>query len=134
MQLVPYLSFKGDCEAAFQFYLDLFKGKPGEMFRYAGTPIAGEVPGEWGDKIMHGSITIEGQQLMGADMGPRHYQQPAGFSISLHLKDTGQAERIFKGLSEGGKVTFPLEKTFWAERFGMVTDRFGIPWSINCEA
>jgi PhnB protein len=104
------------------------------LFRYGGSPMAGEVPGDWSDKIMHGSVVLGDMTLMGADMAPAQYEEPKGFSLSVHLKSVPEAERIFAALANGGRVTMPLEKTFWAERFGTLVDRFGIPWSINCES
>jgi len=133
MEMNPYLSFNGDCEAAFKFYEQHLGGQPGAIFRYSGTPMAGQVPADWADKIMHASVTVGGQVLMGGDAAPGHYEAPKGFSLSLHLKSTADADRIFEHLAAGGKVVMPLEKTFWAARFGMVVDRFGIPWMINCE-
>ena len=82
---------------------------------------------------MHGSVTVGGQVLMGDDVAPDRYEEPKGFSLSLQIKSTAEAERIFEELAKGGKIGMPLEKTFWAERFGTVVDRFGIPWLINCE-
>jgi PhnB protein len=82
---------------------------------------------------MHGSVTIAGQTVMGADVPPERYEKPAGFSLSIQIKDVAQAEQIFNRLAAGGTVTMPLEKTFWAQRFGALVDRFGIPWMINCE-
>ena len=82
---------------------------------------------------MHGSITIGGQTLQAADVGPGQYESPQGFSLTLQIKSTADAERMFEALASGGQVRLPLEKTFWAERFGMVTDRFGVPWIVNCE-
>ena len=70
---------------------------------------------------------------MGGDVAPDRYEQPRGFSLSLQIKDTAEAERVFHELGKDGRVAVPLEKTFWAERFGMVVDRYGIPWLINCE-
>jgi PhnB protein len=134
MQMSPYLNFKGDCEAAFTFYARCLGGQVGEIFRYANSPMADQVPAGWSDKVMHGSVTLGGQVLMGADMTPGHYEQPKGFSLSLHMKNPGEAERIFRELGSDGTVVMPLEKTFWAERFGVLVDRFGIQWSINCEA
>lgn len=133
MQMNPYLSFKGDCEAAFKFYEQCLGGQLGPLFRYAGSPLAGQVPAEWSDKIMHGSMTIGGQVLMGADIAPEQYEEPKGFSLSLQMSSTAEAERIFHALAEGGRVVMPLEQTFWAARFGMLVDRFGIPWLINCD-
>jgi PhnB protein len=129
----PYLSFKGECEAAFKFYEQCLGGQLGAIFCYGGSPMADQVPGEWSDKIMHGSITIGDQVLMGADVVPDQYEEPKGFSLSLQIKSTVEAERVFHGLARDGRIVIPLEKTFWAARFGMVVDRFGIPWLINCE-
>jgi PhnB protein len=133
MQMSPYLSFSGDCEVAFRLYADALGGTVGELFRYGGSPMAGDVPPDWADKIMHGSVTIGGQVLMGADVAPKQYEAPKGFTLSLHLGDVERSERMFDALAGGGSVVMPLAKTFWAERFGMVVDRFGIPWTINCD-
>jgi len=133
MEMSTYLSFKGDCEAAFALYERCFGAQPGSIFRYAGSPMAGQVPSDWQDKVMHGSLTIGNQVLMGGDVAPHSYEQPRGFSLSIAIASVGDAERIFRELAEGGSVKLPLEPTFWAARFGMVVDRFGIPWMINCE-
>lgn len=132
MQINPYLSFKGNCEAAFTFYERCLGGELGALFRYAGSPLAEQVPADWSDRIMHGSVKLPGLELNGGDVAPDRYEEPKGFSLSLQLNDTGEAERIFRELANDGKVVMPLEQTFWAERFGMVIDRFGIPWLINC--
>ena len=134
MQMHPYLNFKGQCEAAFKLYERCLDGQLGEIFRYAGTSLADQVPADWQDKVMHGSVTVGGQELMGADVAPDRYEPLKGFSLSIQIEDTAEAERIFRELSHAGSMVMPLEKTFWAERFGMVIDRFGIPWMINCEA
>ena len=134
MQVVPYLSFDGQCEAAFTLYAQCLGGKVGELFRYGGSPMGDQVPPDWHDKVMHGSVTLGDRTLMGADMAPGQYEAPKGFTLSIQLQSATDAERIFRELSEGGNVVMALEKTFWAERFGMVIDRFGTPWTINCEA
>ena len=133
MQISPYLSFRGECEAAFEFYEKCFGGTLGPIFRYGGSPMADQVPADWSAKVMHGSVTLSGLVLMGADDPPDRYVEPKGFTLSVHLKSVADAERIFEQLSGGGRVLLPLEKTFWAARFGMLNDRFGIPWVINCE-
>lgn len=133
MQMNPYLNFGGDCEEAFNFYEECLDGKLGEIFRYAGTPVSEQVPADWQNKVMHGSMTIGEQVLMGADIAPDRYEKPLGFSLSLQIKNTTQAERIFQLLAKGGTVVMPLQKTFWAARFGVLVDRFGISWMINCE-
>jgi len=136
MQINAYLSFEGECEAAFQFYEKVLGGKIDGLFRYAGTPIANQVPPEWGQKIMHIRLVVDGSELMGADSPPgRGAGGPAKrFCMSIGLKDQDQAKRLFSALSEGGSVQMPLQQTFWAAQFGMLVDRFGIPWMINCEA
>ncbi len=133
MQVTTYLSFNGQCEAAFKLYEQCLGGQLGAIFRYGGSPMADQVPTDWQDKVMHGSVTVGGQVLMGGDVAPDRYEEPKAFALSVQIKDPAEAERVFSALSEGGRVTMPLEKTFWAERFGMVVDRFGIPWLINCE-
>ena len=94
--------------------------------------MSNQVPEGWENKVMHGSLTIGELVLMGADIASG-YEAPKGFSLSIQIKGTADAERIFEELQRDGTVVLPLEKTFWAERFGMVIDRFGIPWLINCE-
>ena len=134
MQLHPYLNFNGDCEAAFRFYAECFDGTLGEIFRYAGSPMADQVPADLHDKVMHASITAAGQVLMGGDVPSDKYEKPKGFSLSVQMNDVELAERIFQQFSNGGAIVMPFEKTFWAARFGMLVDRFGIPWMINCDA
>jgi PhnB protein len=132
MQLNSYLTFNGQCEEAFKFYAQCLGGKIELMMPHAGSPVEAHVPPEWRDKILHATLVVGEAVLMGSDAPPGHYEQPKGFSVSLHLKDPSEAERIFDTLSEGGTVRMPLEQTFWAVRFGMLVDRFGIPWMVNC--
>jgi PhnB protein len=133
MKLNAYLVFNGQCEEAFKFYEKVLGGKIEAMFTHAGTPAAGGVPPEWLSKIMHVSLSVDGSVLMGSDAPPDHYKAPGGFSVNIAVDRVVDAERIFAALSEGGKVGMPIQKTFWAERWGMTTDRFGIPWMVNCE-
>jgi PhnB protein len=134
MQMTTYLTFRGQCEEALESYQANLGGQVGPIFRYRGTPLAEQVPADWQDKVMHGSLVIGDQVLMVADVVPERYDEPKGISLSLQMKDTSEAERIFEALAKGGRVVMPLEKTFWAARFGMVVDRFGIPWLINCDS
>jgi PhnB protein len=133
MQLTTYLNFKGECEAAFTLYAQCLGARVGPMFRYGGTPLADQVPAGWSDKVMHGSLTIGDQVLMGADVAPERYDRPKGFSLSVQIDSIVEAERIFQALADHGTIVAPLEKTFWAERFGVLVDRFGVQWLINCE-
>jgi PhnB protein len=131
MQMNPYLSFKGDCEAAFDLYERCLGARREALFRYGGSPMAGDVPADWSEKVMHGTLKVGDQVLMAADVAPEHYEPPKGFSMSLHIESAADADRIFEQLADGGRVVTPIAKTFWAERFGMVVDRFGVPWLIN---
>ena len=133
MQLNAYLSFKGNCEEAFQFYAKVLGGKITAMIPGEGTPAESQMPPEWRKKIMHACMRVGDSVLMGGDPPPSHYKEPHGFSINIALKDVNEAERIFKALSEGGSVSMPIGETFWALRFGMCKDRFGIPWMVNVE-
>jgi PhnB protein len=133
VQLNPYLLFSGQCEAAFKFYEQCLGGKIIAMMTHAGTPAEQQVPPEWRNKILHARMTLGDGILMGSDAPPARYEQPKGFSVSVHPKDPVEAERIFQALTENGTVQMPIQKTFWAARFGMLVDRFGIPWMINCE-
>jgi len=132
MHVTTYLNFNGDCEEAFHFYSEHLGGQPGAIFRYGGSPMEHMVPSDWSAKVMHGSITVSGQELMGADVMADQYQEPKGFSLSLNTSSTDEAERVYHELAKGGRILMPLEQTFWAARFGLVVDRFGIPWMINC--
>jgi PhnB protein len=133
MQLNPYLTFNGQCEAAFKFYEQCLGGKIEAMMPHAGTPAEEHVPVEWRNKIMHARLAVGDGVLMGSDAPPERYEKPRGFSVSLQIKDPAQAERAFHALAEGGAVQMPIQATFWAARFGMLVDRFGTPWMINCD-
>lgn len=133
MQLTTYLNFNGQCEAAFKFYEQCLGGEIEEMFTHRETPAAEHVPEEWQDKIMHARLVVGDAVLMGSDAPPEHYEEATGFSVSIQIDDPGEAERVFQALAEGGEVRMPIQETFWAARFGMVTDRFGTPWMVNCE-
>ncbi|HEY6349997.1 MAG TPA: VOC family protein [Candidatus Angelobacter sp.] len=133
MQLNPYLTFNGQCETAFKFYAGCLGGKIETMMTHEGTPAEGHVPAEWLKKIMHARLNVNGQLLMGSDAPPDRYEQPQGVSVTLQIKDPREAERVFQALAENGRTKMPLQETFWALRFGMLVDRFGIPWMINCE-
>jgi PhnB protein len=133
MQFTPYLNFNGNCEAAFRFYHRVLGGKL-EMQTHGESPIAGEVPPTWHSMILHARLVVGDAVLMASDSPPEMYQPPQGLYVSIGVHDVADAERIFQALAEGGSVTMPMAQTFWAERFGMLVDRFGTPWMINCDA
>jgi PhnB protein len=132
MQLTTHLSFDGECEAAFQFYSEKLGGKIVTLMPYGGSPMEKDMPPEWAKKILHAAMSLGDSMLLGADAPPGRYEAPKGFAVTLGLKDVVEAERIFGELSSNASITMPLQKTFWAARFGMLTDKFGVPWMINC--
>ncbi len=133
MQLHPYLTFNGDCEQAFKFYEQYLGAKIEAIMKHAGTPAEEHVPVEWRDKVLHASLIVGDQVLLAADATPENYEKPKGFFVHLQMKDPAEAERIFHELAKDGTIQMPIQKTFWAWSFGMVVDRFGIPWMIHCE-
>jgi PhnB protein len=130
----PYLTFNGNCEEAFTFYKSVFGGEfAGGIMRFGGVP-AGEFTSSEKDAnlVMHVSLPIGNTIIMGSDSAS-HGNVVAGtnFSVSIIADSEAEANSIFNGLSAGGKVTMPMEKTFWGAYFGMFTDKFGINWMVN---
>ncbi|OOE09156.1 hypothetical protein BSR09_14690 [Stutzerimonas degradans] len=138
MKLSTYLTFDGQAREAFTFYQQVLGGTL-EMMTFAQAPEAEHFPAEHRERIMHVCLTLDDYRLMasdtmpGMDCGSGTYEGIKGCSISLHPDSVTEGERLFAGLSAGGQVVMPMEKTFWAERFGMFTDRFGVSWMVNCE-
>jgi len=131
-QLAPYIFFYGRCEEALEFYKAALGGTY-EMQRNSDTPMGEDVPADWKSKVMHASFTAPGFTFMAADGREAHTIDPDAGNISLALSasDRAAGERIFKALSDGGKVTMPLDDAFWGGRFGMFVDRFGIEWMVT---
>ncbi|MPS42318.1 MAG: VOC family protein [Pseudomonas sp.] len=132
MKMHAYLMFDGQCEAAFNRYAEVFGGKL-EMMRYADSPEDMEVPAEYQQRVMHVCLTVGDQLLMASDNLPQYpYEGIKGCSVSLQVDNVPEAERLYEALSAGGSVQMELQATFWATRFAMLTDRFGVSWMINC--
>ena len=127
------LSFDGRCEVAFRCYEKALNATITFMLTWGDSPNAAEAPAGWETKIFHATLEIGHTVIMGGDALPGRYESPRGFDIVLHLNDPIEAERVFQALADGGAIKMPLQETFWASRFGALVDRFGIPWSINCE-
>lgn len=132
MQVNPYLSYDGNCDAALKFYQKVLGARIEETFPYGDGHEGMQTPPGWKDKIMHARISVDGEVIMASDSPPGHFQKPQGFHVSLQVEDPADAERRFKALSEGGSVTMPFGKTFFSNGFGMCVDQFGIPWMVNC--
>ena len=133
MNLTTHVTYNGQCEAAFKFYERCLGGKIRSMLAWGSTPMAKHAPPGWGEKILHASLLIGDDVLAGADVLPEQYEQPKGFAVLLGVEDPADAERVFHALAENGKVLMEIQKTFWAARFGVLIDQYGVPWEINCE-
>lgn len=133
LKFTTYLSFDGQCEEAFKLYERSLGGNITFIQTYGDSPMAEQTPPEWRKRIMHATLAVGDQILQGSDSPPGQHQKPQGFTVAIGLNDAAEAERIFKALAENGTAQMPLQETFWALRFGMVIDRFGTPWMINCE-
>lgn len=132
MKIHAYLMFDGQCEAAFNFYAKCLGGTL-EMMHYADSPEDMELPAEFQQRIMHVCLTVGDQLLMASDTLPQSpYEGIKGCSISLQVDNVPEAESLYAALAEGGSVQMELQQTFWATRFAMLTDRFGVSWMINC--
>ena len=131
MKLNTYLHLNGNCREAFDTYARVLGGKLDFVMTYGESPMAKETPKEMLDKVMHVHLTAGDQALMGSDAPPGHFQPHGGFSINIDVSGVAEAERVYEALSQGGEIRMPLQRTFWAERFGMFVDRFGAPWMVN---
>ena len=131
-----YLNFEGDCEAAFNFYKSVFGGEFGFIGRYKDMPSEKPISKADGEKIMHVSLPIGNGNtvLMGSDSAGEWATNTIvgnNISLSINVDSKAEADRVFNGLSAGGKVTMPMNKTFWGAYFGMFIDKFGINWMVN---
>jgi PhnB protein len=133
MAIHPYLMFGGNCREAFVRYQEIFGGEL-VLLPMSDMPSDQPVPAEQADLIMHGALTFDGHLLMASDDPTGDFAGVQGMYVNYSVADVAEAERVFEALAEGGKVTMPLEETFWSPMFGMCVDRFGTPWMINAEA
>ncbi|KAA6351367.1 hypothetical protein EZS27_001330 [termite gut metagenome] len=131
-----YLSFKGNCEEAFNFYKSVFGNEFAFTGRYKDMPSSDQpIPEPEYNKIMHISLPVgQGTALYGNDMLEASGQATVpgnNFALTVNTESEAEARRIFNALSAGGKVSMPLEKTFWGALFGMFTDKFDVNWMVN---
>lgn len=131
MYLQPYLFFAGRCEEAIQYYQQHLGAKLNMQMRYKEAP-----PGDGmgakidGEKIMYCNVTIGDSVFMASDDCVNQDTSFKGFSLSLSVASTDEADRVFAALADGGQVHAPLGKTFFSPCFGMVVDRFGLSWMV----
>ncbi|MGE0699652.1 MAG: SRPBCC domain-containing protein [Hyphomicrobiaceae bacterium] len=133
MKLNAYLYFDGQCAEAFQLYEKVLHGRLVFSMKYAEAPRDQPVSAGTENRIMHARMVFGDSVLMGSDTPAGMYRKPQGFTVALAVAEPGEAERIYAALADGGKASMPLQETFFAHRFGMLEDRFGTPWLINCE-
>ncbi|MGP4842502.1 YciI family protein [Marinobacter sp. 1Y8] len=125
-----YLNFAGQCREAFEFYADVLGGHVAMMTTHGESPMADEVPADFHNAVMYSVLQVGRLQVMGSDAPPEWYQPPQGMFVQMEMP-ADKAKIAFERLAEGGQIQMPLAPTFWAEQFGMLVDRFGIPWMIN---
>ena len=130
--LDSYLFFNGNCAEAMRFYEQTLGGKLEALMTYGESPEPGKVPPNSKDRIMHARLLLDGRALMASDMPAASPPEPMkGFALSLGYPTAAQARKVFDALASGGKVVMPMEKTFWAETFGVLIDRFGAQWMVG---
>jgi len=132
MKLSVHLTYNGQCEEAFLFYERCLGGKIATLLKYSDSPMAASVPPEWQQKTLHATLIVGQSTLAGTDLLPKDYSPPKGFFALLDVDGAVEAERVFRALSKNGTVQMPIQETFWASRYGVLVDQFGIVWEINC--
>jgi PhnB protein len=133
VRINPYLNFDGQCEEAFKFYESVLGGKIEAMIRFDEMPENGNYPPESAKHIMHTSMKVGDNVLMGSDAPPPYFKKAEGTSVAINTETPAEAEKLFAALSKDAEnIILPITETSWAQRFAMFVDRFGIPWMINC--
>lgn len=129
-----YLTFNGNAAEALAFYAKALDGKVSFSMTFGESPMGGETPAAHKDKIMHATLEARGHQLMASDAPPEwKFEGYKGFSLSVQANNVDEGKKLFDALAAGGQVTMPYGPQFWAVGFGMLTDKFGVPWMVNCE-
>lgn len=131
MKLNPYLNFGGNCRQAFEYYEKHLGGKTTFVMTHAQMPDATNIPPERANDILHASMSIGGATLMASDVPDAKNEPMRSAYLSLSCTSTPEAETAYKALADGGQVFMPIQETFWAHRFGIVRDKFGINWMVN---
>ena len=130
-----YLSFAGNCAEAFAFWGQALGGQTTFSMSFGDSPMGGQTPAEYKDKVMHATFEARGDKIMGSDMPPGMVHKGyEGFSLSVQATDVEEGRRLFDALAEGGQVTMHYGPQFWAKGFGILQDRFGVSWMVNCDS
>ncbi len=133
LQPVPYLNFNGNCAEAMHFYEQVFDAKIVMMLATKDTPFADQLPADFADKILNARLDLAGGGILYAGDCPPHipYEGIKGVNLTFTLDTVAEAKDIYDKLVDGGEISMPFGPTFWAEGFGMITDKFGVTWAIN---
>ncbi len=134
MQINPYLHFNGNCEEAMNFYALTFGGKIQNMMLYGSSPAGDHTPPDYHGKVLHSTLIVGTSVIMGADSPPNRHEKPQGIALSIGIENFDEARRLFDALAEKGSINMAFQETFWAKGFGMLVDRYGVSWMINCES
>jgi PhnB protein len=130
MHVSAYLHYDGNCGEAIVFYVQALGAKLERKEIFEGSPAASMAPPDWGRKILHAQLRVGDSEILMSDAPPGRFRPMQGFSLSVIADSAADAERIFAALGQGGTVTMPMAESFFAERFGMLTDKFGVPWMV----
>lgn len=132
MRINFHLNFDGRCEEAFRSYQSILGGEMRTLLTFGESALANQVPEAWSKRILHATLAWDDQELLGSDAFPGEPVGHQGFSLTLSTADLSRASRYFEQLAQQGAIMLPLQRTFWAQAFGVVVDRFGVTWEINC--
>jgi PhnB protein len=134
MRIEPYLFFGGKTAQAFAYYKEHLGATDVDILPFRGSPAEKDIPAEYLDSTMHASLKIGGQTIMGSDGMPGEApERMQGAYLSISVDSDAEAKRVFDALAKGGNVTMPLQQTFYASSFAMLTDQFGVNWMVMCE-
>lgn len=137
MQIEAYLSFNGTCQQALDFYRQCLGGEVTTLMRYEGSPMDGpELPPQWKQRVLHSTFECQGARFMASDAMPGQPAPAYGSGITMSLFVPGPPEgarKAFDALAAGGQVQMPFEPPFWGGHFGMLVDKFGVPWMVSSE-
>jgi PhnB protein len=131
MRISPHLCFDGQCREAMQFYQRILGGTIQTMLTYGESPMASSTDPRWHERIVHATLVLDEIELTGVDVISGPYHRPQGFFITLTVDGVARAQDVFNSLAEGGSIQVPFASTFWSPGFGVLVDRFSIPWEIN---
>ena len=135
MKVQAYISFGGRCEEALTFYKKSVGAEVTSLMRWKDSPDATmKPPPGYEEKVMNAAFRIGETKLMADDGMSAREAEFKGMKLAIVVTDDAEAKRVFTALAEGGSVQMPLAKTFWASSFGILTDKFGVPWMVNVDS